>query len=70
MPRASSVTPDLLAEIARRRRAGEPWKVIAADLRARGLPSARSALWVAMQRRSDVREHRHACGSPSGCATP
>lgn len=70
MPRASVMTADLAAEIATRRRAGEAWKSIAADFRARGLPSARSALWEAMQGRRDVREHICACAARQDRATP
>lgn len=47
MPRASSITPALVAEVAQRRAAGEPWKVIAADLRRRGLPADRATWWRA-----------------------
>ena len=67
MPRASSITTEILAEIARRRREGEAWKVIAADLRARGVPASRTRLWMVWR---DVHERRDACGKPSGCATP
>lgn len=69
MPRASTVTPDLLAEIARRRDRGEAWKVIAADLRRRGLPHGRVTFWRWL-RGGDVSKHPGACDAPSGCATP
>lgn len=55
MPRASSITPALVAEVAERRRAGEPWKRIAADLRARGLPAGRNT-WFRILTGRDVPE--------------
>jgi len=63
MPRPALLSPDIVAEIARRRRAGEPWKAIARDLRARGLPAGRTRLWAVWRdlRESGVSEHRGAC---------
>jgi hypothetical protein len=43
MPRSSSITPDLMAEVARRRASGEQWKQIRHDFKARGLPAALSS---------------------------
>jgi hypothetical protein len=59
MPRPSSITPELLDEVAARRRAGEAWKLIAADLRARGLPFDRATYWRAGI--VGVAQHRDAC---------
>ena len=68
MPRSSSLSPDIAAEVARRRRAGEPWKVIAADLRARGVAADRSHLWRFFQMRRDVAQRLPPCGATSECA--
>lgn len=48
MPRASSITAELVAEVVRRRAAGEAWKAISADLRRRGLPAGRTTLHRAL----------------------
>lgn len=58
MPRASAITPELVREVVARRAAGEPFKVIAADLRRRGLPADRATWWRAgvAQRMSDCME--------------
>lgn len=56
MPRQSSITETLIAEVAARRAAGEPWKVIAADMRARGLPADRASWW-----RASVAQRLHGC---------
>ena len=67
MPRASSITPELVAEVRERRATGEPWKAIARDLRQRGLPFARHTYWLRVGatdphvlRARGVPEHRHA----------
>lgn len=54
MPRSSSITPELVAEVRKRRATGEPWKAIARNLRQRGLPSGRTTLFRAL---SGVPEH-------------
>lgn len=58
MPRASSITAELVAEVTRRRREGEQWKAISADLRCRGLPAGRVTWFRALR---DVPEHLR-CG--------
>lgn len=45
MPVPSRITPALIAEVSRRRVAGEAWKSIAADFRRRRLPTDR-ATWL------------------------
>lgn len=64
MPAPSRITPDLISEVATRRTAGEPWKVIANDLRARGLPHDRATWW-----RSFVAQHIGDCSAAMGTAT-
>ena len=66
MPRSSSLTPDLIAEVSRRRRAGEPWKVIARDLQARGLPASRTRLWMVWRDLHDVHERTSDCAPSPG----
>ena len=58
MPRVSLISPATVAEVAQRRAAGEPWKVILADMRSRGLPADRSYWW---ERVRDVGQHHDAC---------
>jgi hypothetical protein len=70
MPRPASITPELLAEIASRRRAGEPWKVITADFRRRGLPTSRTRLWMVWRDMRDVHERRDDCDAAADGATP
>jgi hypothetical protein len=63
MPRQTTITPDLIAEVTQRRAAAEPWKAIENDLRARGLPFGRVTFW-----RHGVSKHLHACDeTPPGC---
>lgn len=63
MPRQSSITETLVAEVAARRAAGEPWKVIAADMRARGLPAGRTRWFIALvhERRDDCAQDKERC---------
>lgn len=61
MPRRSSLSPEILAEVERRRRADEAWKVIAADLRARGISADRSHLWRMLRDRRDVAQRLEGC---------
>lgn len=72
MPRPAILTREHVAEIARRRRAGEPWKVIQRDFRARGLPAGRARLsevW-AMARRGRIIGHLGACSCGGDQPTP
>ncbi|MCC6717415.1 MAG: hypothetical protein IT555_05985 [Acetobacteraceae bacterium] len=68
MPAPATITPAIVAEVARRRAAREEWKVICADLRRRGLPAGRTALWKAIAA-VGVREHLPACANASDSAT-
>jgi hypothetical protein len=69
MARPATLTPAIMGEIARQRRAGVPWKVISADLRARGLAAGRTRLWQVYRRATGVSEHRGACTTAGGEAT-
>lgn len=63
MPRQTTITPDLIAEVARRRAADEPWKAIENDLRARGVTFSRVTFW-----RHGVSQRLNACDeTPPGC---
>ena len=71
MPRSSAITPDLLAEIVTRRGAGEEWKCIARDFRARGLPCDPATLWRAYAGRTvTLRNAETACATAGYAATP
>lgn len=60
MPRRTRITPELLAEVKRRRGSGECWKAISRDLATRGLPSGRTRWFLALR---DVHEPPAACGN-------
>jgi hypothetical protein len=70
MSRPALLTPEHVAEIVRRRRAGEPWKAIRRDLAARGLPASRTRLWAVWLAARGVSEHLRACDPPGNPTTP
>lgn len=59
MPRKSEVTLTVACEVLSRRAAGEPWKTILADLRARGLPAGRTRWTLAVQDAAPFCVHEH-----------
>jgi hypothetical protein len=64
MPRQSTITDALVAEVAARRASGECWKRITADMRARGLPAGRTRWFLALvvhERRADCEAHAEEC---------
>lgn len=70
MPRPAILTREHVAEIARRRRDGEPWKVIARAMTAQGLPSGRTRLWAVWKQARGVSEHLGACSCGGDQPTP
>ena len=69
MPRLTRITPELLAEVKRRRGSGEQWKLIQRDLRERGVPCSRMAWWRA-QAGQVVTLHPQPCPVTEDAATP
>ena len=65
MPRLTRITPELLAEVKRRRGSGEQWKCTQRDLHERGLPCSRARWHYA-----GVHEHREPCPVTEDAATP
>lgn len=65
MPRLTRISPDLLAEFAKRRAQGEPAKVIARDMARRGFPADRSS-W----HRACVAQRRETCAAAEQDPTP
>lgn len=67
MPRASRITPALIAEVRTRKASGEEWKFIARDLRARGYPFSRNNWW---RHYANVPEPRNDCASAAESCMP
>lgn len=67
MPAASRITRALVEEVIGRRRRGECWKAIGADLRRRGLPTDRATWWRAGVR--EVAQRREACAAEQAACT-
>lgn len=67
MPTRTRISPELLAEVKRRRDAGEQWKAISRDLRERGLPSSKPYLWSKL---GGVCKRQNACDLVEADPTP
>jgi hypothetical protein len=68
MPTKTRISPELLAEVKRRRTAGERWKVIERMVEQAGCPMRRCRLWGLLKQ--GVYKHPEACAQAETETTP